>query len=178
MITLGAYGEDMDFYAMKGAIEALLKDLRVEDVRFTGPSGAPSDASYHPGRCACVWSGGELLGIFGQVHPLAAQNYDVDGALYCGELSFEALCRAKGAGAEYMPLPKFPGGAGYRGGVQGGCHRRGAHGLHPQGRGKAPQGYGALRYLPGARCGRGEQERGVQPDAPVGRAVHHRGGGG
>ena len=108
VLTLGAYGEDMDFYAMKGAIEALLKDLRVEDVRFTGPSGAPSDASYHPGRCACVWSGGELLGIFGQVHPLAAQNYDVDGALYCGELSFEALCRAKGAGAEYMPLPKFP----------------------------------------------------------------------
>ena len=91
VLTLGAYGEDMDFYAMKGAIEALLKDLRVEDVRFTGPSGAPSDASYHPGRCACVWSGGELLGIFGQVHPLAAQNYDVDGALYCGELSFEAL---------------------------------------------------------------------------------------
>ncbi len=108
VLTLGAYGEDMDFYAMKGAIEALLKDLRVEDVRFTGPSGAPSDASYHPGRCACVWSGGELLGIFGQVHPLAAQNYDVDGALYCAELSFEALCRAKGAGAEYMPLPKFP----------------------------------------------------------------------
>ena len=108
VLTLGAYGEDMDFYAMKGAIEALLKDLRVEDVRFTGPSGAPSDASYHPGRCACVWSGGELLGIFGQVHPLAAQNYDVDGALYCGELSFEALCRAKGAGAEYMLLPKFP----------------------------------------------------------------------
>ena len=69
VLTLGAYGEDMDFYAMKGAVEAILKDIRAVDIHFEGPTGAPSDASYHPGRCATVWSGSDCIGIFGQIHP-------------------------------------------------------------------------------------------------------------
>ena len=108
VLTLGAYGEDMDFFSLKGVVEAILKDLRVKDVRFEGPTGAPSDASYHPGRCATVWSGSDCLGILGQIHPLAAQNYGVDAELYCAELSFDELMNAKGPDPEYVPLPKFP----------------------------------------------------------------------
>ena len=67
-----------------------------------------SDASYHPGRCATVWSGSDCVGIFGQIHPLVAQNYGVDAELYCAELSFDELSLAKGADPEYVPLPKFP----------------------------------------------------------------------
>ena len=108
VLTLGAYGEDMDFYAMKGAIEAILKDIRAKDVHFEGPSGAPSDASYHPGRCATVWSGSDCIGVFGQIHPLVARNYGVDGELYCAELSFDELMNAKGPDPLYTPLPRFP----------------------------------------------------------------------
>ena len=108
VLTLGAYGEDMDFYTMKGAIEAILKDIRAKDVHFEGPSGAPSDASYHPGRCATVWSGSDCMGVFGQIHPLVARNYGVDGELYCAELSFDELMNAKGPDPLYAPLPRFP----------------------------------------------------------------------
>ena len=108
ILTLGAYGGDMDFYAMKGVIEAIMKNLRARDVRFEAPTGAPSDASYHPGRVATVWSGSNCVGIFGQIHPLVAQNYGVDTELYCAELSLEALEQAKGPDPEYVPLPKFP----------------------------------------------------------------------
>ena len=108
VLTLGAYGGDMDFYAMKGAVEAILKDIRATDIHFEGPTGAPSDASYHPGRCATVWSGSNCIGIFGQIHPLAAQNYGVDAELYCAELSFDELLNAKGPDPEYVPLPRFP----------------------------------------------------------------------
>ena len=108
VLTLGAYGEDMDFYVMKGAIEAILKDIRAKDVHFEGPSGAPSDASYHPGRCATVWSGSDCIGVFGQIHPLVARNYGVDGELYCAELSFDELMNAKGPDPLYAPLPRFP----------------------------------------------------------------------
>ena len=108
VLTLGAYGEDMDFYAMKGAVEAVLKDIRAADIHFEGPTGAPSDASWHPGRCATVWSGSDCIGIFGQIHPLAAQNYGVDAELYCAELSFDKLLNAKGPDPEYVPLPRFP----------------------------------------------------------------------
>ena len=107
-LTLGSYGPDMDFYAMKGVIEALLGEIRAKDVHFEGPTGAPSDLSYHPGRCATVWSGSDCIGIFGQIHPLVAQNYGVDTELYCAELSLDELMLAKGDDPTYTPLPKFP----------------------------------------------------------------------
>ena len=107
-LTLGAYGGDMDFYAMKGAIEAILQELRVKDVTFRIGSGLPEELSYHPGRFAEVWSGSDCLGWFGQIHPLVAKNYGVDAEFYCAELAMDELENAKGADPEYVPLPKFP----------------------------------------------------------------------
>ncbi len=106
VLSMGAYGEDMDFYALKGAVEAILTDIRAADIRFETPS--QPNPSYHPGRVAEVYAGGCLLGVLGQIHPLVAQNYGVDAELYCAELSFEALFAAKGPDPEYVPLPRFP----------------------------------------------------------------------
>ncbi|OUO44650.1 phenylalanine--tRNA ligase subunit beta [Flavonifractor sp. An306] len=108
VLTLGAYGSDMDFYTMKGAVEAILEDLRAEDVTFRTGTGIPELVSYHPGRVAEVWAGSNCVGYFGQIHPLVAQNYGVDGELYCAELALGELANAKGADPEYVPLPKFP----------------------------------------------------------------------
>ncbi len=105
MLTLGAYGEGYGFFTMKGAAEALLRELRVENVRFLA---CGADPSYHPGRCAGVYAGEKLLGVMGQIHPAVAANYGVDCELYCAELSFDALLEAQGPGAEYVPLPRFP----------------------------------------------------------------------
>ena len=104
VLTLGAYG-GMDFFALKGAVEAVLKQLRIENVRFLADSENPS---YHPGRCAKVFSGDRLLGVLGQVHPHVAGNYGVDAELYAAELRFDALYESKGAQPVYQPLPKFP----------------------------------------------------------------------
>ena len=90
---------------MKGAIEAILRDIRADGIHFEACTDNPS---YHPGRCATVWANTECLGVFGQIHPLVAQNYGVDGEFYCAELSFDELMLAKGANPEYVPLPKFP----------------------------------------------------------------------
>ena len=105
VLTLGAYGEDMSFYAMKGVVEAILAQLRTENVEFRTVTGDPS---YHPGRCAGVWADGKYLGVFGQIHPLTARNYGVDTELYCAELSFDALSQVRGGAPVYQPLPKFP----------------------------------------------------------------------
>ena len=105
MLTLGAYGEGYDFFTMKGAVESVLRDLRVAGAAFRA---CQDDPSYHPGRCAGVYAGEKLLGVMGQIHPAVAANYGVDCELYCAELSFEALLEAQGPGAEYHPLPRFP----------------------------------------------------------------------
>ena len=104
-LTLGAYGAKIDFFTVKGLIEAVMKDLRAENVRFEACTDNPS---YHPGRCAAVWAGEKLIGVFGQIHPLAAANYGVDTELYCAELSLEKLLDSCGPDPVYTPLPKFP----------------------------------------------------------------------
>ena len=48
---------------MKGVVEAVLTEIRAEDVRFEACSDNPS---YHPGRCATVWCGEQYIGVFGQ----------------------------------------------------------------------------------------------------------------
>ena len=106
ILSMGAYGEDMDFYTLKGCVEAILKDLRASDVRFVVPS--ETNPSYHPGRVADVYVGERRIGVMGQVHPLVAQNYGVDAQFYCAELELKELMAAKGADPEYVPLPKFP----------------------------------------------------------------------
>ena len=108
VLTLGAYGEGFSFYDLKGTVEAILKDIRAEEVRFETPDEFPGAVSYHPGRRAAVWAGSDCLGIIGQIHPNVAKAFGVDGELYCAELSFDELMLARGAGAEYVPLPKFP----------------------------------------------------------------------
>ncbi len=105
VLSMGAYGPDMDFFTLKGSIEAIMKSIRAKDVTFQPCTGNPS---YHPGRCAEVWSGSDCIGVFGQIHPIVAQNYGVDAELYCAELSFDELMLAKGTDPEYVALPKFP----------------------------------------------------------------------
>jgi phenylalanyl-tRNA synthetase beta chain len=105
VLCLGAYGEDMDFFAIKGVVEEILKGLRVENVSFLAENG---NASYHPGRCAAVWAGEECLGVVGQLHPLTAANYGVDAELYTAELWLDKMLAHRGATPVYQPLPRFP----------------------------------------------------------------------
>ena len=104
-LTLGGYGPGMDFFTIKGTVEAILKALRTQDAVFYP---CADDPSYHPGRCAGVRAGEQHIGVVGQIHPAVAANYGVDGELYCAELSVEALLAARGADPEYAPLPKYP----------------------------------------------------------------------
>ena len=104
-LTLGAYGGDVDFFALKGAVEALLCAARTPDVRFTADT---ETAAFHPGRCAAVWSGDTRLGTLGQIHPDVCAAYGLDGATYCAEIDVVLLHDLEGAEPVYTPLPRFP----------------------------------------------------------------------
>ena len=106
MLLLGAYGPKESFFTMKGELEALFTALRVKKAVYTAVSDNPS---FHPGRCAKVTVDGVDLGYMGQVHPLVAQNYDLDCEVYCAELSFTKLLQLRLPEATYVPLPKYPG---------------------------------------------------------------------
>jgi len=105
VLSLGAYGAQEDFFSFKGSVQALLKELRIADVRFAACRDNPS---YHPGRCAVVSAGGQELGVIGQIHPTVAANYGVDVEIYAAELRFDALFAVRGETPVYRPLPRFP----------------------------------------------------------------------
>ena len=105
LLCLGGYGGGMYFFQLKGAVERILAGLRISDVTFEAESENPS---YHPGRCAKVYAGGKLLGVLGQIHPLAAANYGVDAELYTAELQLDGMLAARGVTPVYPPLPRFP----------------------------------------------------------------------
>ena len=105
ILTLGAYGGGMDFYTLKGTVEELCDALRIGGVEYVP---VRDDPSYHPGRCAAVYAGGEYLGRFGQVHPLVAKNYGVSEELYAAELDFPAMFAHRTTELYYAPLPRYP----------------------------------------------------------------------
>ena len=105
ILSLGAYGDGVDFFSFKGSIETLLHELRITDVKYVA---CTDNDSYHPGRCAKVYAGETYLGVFGQIHPLVAANYGMDTEVYTAELSFDAMYEKRGDIPVYQPLPKFP----------------------------------------------------------------------
>ena len=105
IVSLGAYGPQMNFFVLKGWVETLLADLCAGKPHFVQERKNPS---YHPGRCARVFVGETEIGVLGQIHPQVADNYGVDAELYCAELRFDALAFVKGGIPVFKPLPRFP----------------------------------------------------------------------
>ena len=104
-LLLGTYGENEDFFTLKGEIEAIFKGMNVKPAAYTAVKDNPA---YHPGRCAEITVDGISVGVFGQVHPLVAKNYGIDAEVYAAELDFTALSGLLLPAATYHPLPKYP----------------------------------------------------------------------
>ena len=98
------YG-DADFYTVKGVIENLLSLAAVKSAEWTAVT---DNASYHPGRCAKVTVDGVDLAVFGQIHPVVAENYGMNMPVYAAEIDFDKLFAVRVAKKAYKPLPKFP----------------------------------------------------------------------
>ena len=105
MLMFGTYGTKENFFTLKGELEAIFAGLRMKKVEYTAEKNNPS---YHPGRCAALSVEGVPIGVMGQVHPLVARNYGMDGEIYCAELNFSEMLRHILPDPTYVPLPKYP----------------------------------------------------------------------
>lgn len=104
VVALCAYGADEDFYTVKGVIEELLSSL-VIDARFVP---VHDNKTYHPGRCADIVCGDTVIGTFGELHPSAAEKFDVSCRVYAAELYMQKMFDNMGDERKYKPLPKYP----------------------------------------------------------------------
>ena len=95
----------LDFFDMKGVVEALVGDLHVPS-----PSYRRSSAScLHPGKAAELLAEGRVLGYFGELHPKTAEAFDMAGRrVLAGEFDLEALQAATPSRHSYTSIPRFP----------------------------------------------------------------------
>lgn len=95
----------MDFYDLKGILEALLADLHIEGVEFK-PEPA---VGFHPGKSARIESKGSLLGYLGEVHPQVKRNYRLpDRPLSAALLDLDALLVGVELLYDVEPIPDQP----------------------------------------------------------------------
>ena len=93
-----------DFYTIKGVCESLYK-LVGADVKFVART---DDPTFHPGRCAAMYAGSDLVGVIGQIHPTVAANYGFTFPVYTAEIRVPVLMAHKSGEIQYRPLPKYP----------------------------------------------------------------------
>ena len=84
----GLATKTVDFYDVKADVEALFAPLALRFVAATHPA-------LHPGRCAQIHAGQNIIGWLGELHPQWRQQYGLPLAPIWFELELDALLQSK-----------------------------------------------------------------------------------
>ena len=94
----GRKDQGIDFFDVKGDVEALLAPSQAQFV----PGNHPS---MHPGRCAQILLDGKAIGFVGELHPQWRQQFELTHAPVLFELDLDAVLRRRVA--EFKPVAKL-----------------------------------------------------------------------
>ena len=104
-LTLGMYGDDYDFFTLKGAVEELFDVVGIKNYDV---EPLTDDPTFHPGRTAVIKLGDEAIAVVGEVHPAVLKNYDIGVKAYVAQVDFASLLKYGDNKRSYKALPKFP----------------------------------------------------------------------
>ena len=110
-LTIGMYGDDADFFTLKGMVETILETAGLHDCTYKAcGTDAPFDeiCALHPGRSAVIYAGETPIGYLGEVHPTVQKNYDIGTRTYVAKLLIDEMQPLAQTDITYQPLPKFP----------------------------------------------------------------------
>lgn len=105
ILTIGMYGEDVDFYTLKGLVENILEAANVNRYDIQRET---TNESYHPGRCANLKVGIDTIATFGEVHPEVLINYEINKRVYLAEINITKIVKYSRVNKKYTEVPKFP----------------------------------------------------------------------
>jgi len=97
--------EQVDFYDVKGIIEAVAMQFKLPQLTFTQGGVEPF---YHPGKSAAVLCADRLLGTCGEIHPDVQDAFELDKTVYYFELDFAALVELSADVLPITPPSRFP----------------------------------------------------------------------
>lgn len=98
-------GDEYAWKHAKGWVEYILQELGVSGVSF---KRHPEDAFWHPGRSAEVWLEGKMIGTVGEIHPVLAQRFKLEGTLALSDLNMPLIWEYASTTKPYQPIPAYP----------------------------------------------------------------------
>jgi phenylalanyl-tRNA synthetase beta chain len=93
--------ESVDFYDMKGVVEAVAALFKLPQITFVQGGVEPF---YHPGKSAAVFYDDNLLGTLGEIHPDVQYAFELEKTVYYFELDFAKLVSV----SRDIPVVKTP----------------------------------------------------------------------
>ena len=87
-LCLAAFGENENFFTLKGTIEDLFLHLNLSGT-LTFKAGCRK--FLHPTRSADIFFGEKCVGYMGELHPSVAENVNVSKKVYVAEIDYDAL---------------------------------------------------------------------------------------
>ncbi len=105
ILTIGMYGKNIDFYVLKGIVENILESTYINRYDIEKEK---ENKSYHPGRCANMKVGKDVIATLGEVHPIVLENYDIEKRVYLAEINVTKLEKYSRNNKKYAEVPKFP----------------------------------------------------------------------
>lgn len=100
-----AFGENEDFFTVKGVVEGVLETFcREQEVKYV----RSTERFMHPTRSADIYLCGEKIGFVGQVNSEILSAYDVEKPIYGGEINYGLLTKFFNGKIIAKPVSKFP----------------------------------------------------------------------
>ncbi len=105
ILTIGIYSEKEDFYTLKGLVENILELAGISkiDVRKE-----VNNKMYHPGRCANINVGKDIIATIGEANPLLTKNYGISQRVLLAEINIDKITKYGRKSQKYVPITKFP----------------------------------------------------------------------
>ncbi len=103
LLAIAVCEEGFDFFNLKGVVEKLLS--------FTSADYSIKRSSkpfLHPGVSADILCNGNVIGSFGKIHPIVAQNYDNPEYVFYAEIDTEFLAELPVKVMKVKAISKYP----------------------------------------------------------------------
>lgn len=110
-LCIGMYGDGVDFYDIKGAVDEILTEMGIVDYEVKACDDDcifDEKHSLHPGRSAYIMKDNVPIAVFGELHPAVLDNYDIGVRAYVAKLNIPEMMSVSITEKAYKPLPKFP----------------------------------------------------------------------
>lgn len=97
-----------DFYSAKGVLEGIMGLLNINSSRYQISRLKSEEEEFHPGKSALITIGKNVIGVMGELHPLALKKWGLGKNAVMMELDLDALLNLKTGSSKVLIPSKYP----------------------------------------------------------------------